>query len=378
MIKLVVASFLLLLSFFGFSQNRNGVFVKNSIHLGTLLGETPKSKGFVLNEIQFGIKTAGKKYWDKQYNYPELSASLFTGTFGNSKELGYIIGLVPKLSVNLLSGKSVSLKLEGNIGFVLLTKPYNEITNRNNKIIGTYINDISKLALTLNHSFGSKIEYSVGVSAFHFSNGHYQIPNVGINTVSAVFGLKFKLKKEKIVEKDYINSYKNKLKINYDLGIGVHELGGSTRPIGTAKYAIYESVFLVSKHFGRFSNILIGVSGRFYNSYYNYQINNNIEDNIKKSFIVTLVIGHEFLMGNFGGLAYGGINIYSPFIEEQFKNKMTNFHYFTTRFLRTNLGIKYYLHNPMECNKTNYFIRLMVSANFLDADYPKLSFGIIF
>jgi hypothetical protein len=91
----------------------------------------------------------------------------------------------------------------------------------------------------------SKLTLKTGVSVIHCSNGHVQIPNLGINVPTVFFGIAYRPNPFPAkFEKKEIAVPESKIHFNVRLGIGVHELARTTEPVGTAKYAIYVTDFI--------------------------------------------------------------------------------------------------------------------------------------
>lgn len=127
---------------------------------------------------------------DKAYigAYQGLGIGYFD--FGNRKEIGsplaiYLFqgGRIAKFSPRL------SLNYEWDFGISLGWKPYDEIENPANKIIGSNANAYLNANLYLNWALSPKFDLTLGATGSHFSNGNTKYPNSGLNTIDCKVGL---------------------------------------------------------------------------------------------------------------------------------------------------------------------------------------------
>lgn len=110
--------------------------------------------------------------------------------FGNRQELGN------PLAVYLFQGGSIarlsrrlSLNYEWNFGVSWGWKPYDEADNPLNKVIGSPANAYLNVNLYLNWALSPLLDFTLGVSGNHFSNGNTRYPNSGLNTTGCKIGL---------------------------------------------------------------------------------------------------------------------------------------------------------------------------------------------
>lgn len=111
-------------------------------------------------------------------------------TFGERKQLGNPLALYffqgariaqinPRLSVNY----------EWNFGLSSGWKPYDDIENPYNAIIGSRINAYLNTNFYLNWVLSPEFDLTSGITLTHFSNGNTKFPNAGLNTVGLKVGL---------------------------------------------------------------------------------------------------------------------------------------------------------------------------------------------
>jgi hypothetical protein len=235
----------------------------------------------------------------------------------------------------------------------------------------------------LEPAISDRFSLKTGISVIHCSNGHVQIPNLGINLPTIFLGFTYRPKNfPSTFEKQEVQLPKSKYHFNLRVGLGVHQLARTTEPIGTAKYAVYVTDFYVSRRFGKISNVLAGIEIKHYNSYYRYIAENNFfsSKQKQKASVVTLFLGHEFMMGHVSLLTQGGINVYNPFYKEYIKMYKSEGGLKTElkKYVSTRLGLQYYIWNPKYCTRSNIFIGTYIKANFGQADFICSQIGFVF
>jgi hypothetical protein len=342
----------------------------------------PASKVAVLSEINLGIQTDGRREWQHLYNFPKTSFLIAFGGLGNRKDLGSFIGIAPNMTLNALSQKWYSPKVAIGLGVAYFTNPYHAETNTTNYYIGSSITALGYASFYLQPEISKHITLKTGVSVIHCSNGHVQIPNLGINLPTLFFGFAYRPNAfpAKFERKD-IAVPSAKLHFNVRMGMGVHELARTTEPVGTAKYAVYVTDFYVSKRFGKISNVQAGVEMNLYNSYYRYIVNNDFFASSRKlkASVVTLFLAHEFMIGHVSLLSQGGINVYNPFYSEYIKMYKSEQGTKTTlkKYISTRLGLQYYFWDPKYCARSNIFVGAYIKANFGQADFICAQVGFV-
>ena len=267
------------------------------------------------------------------------------------------------------------------IGLAYNTTPFDSVSNPNNILIGSRITNMSFVKLHWERKITNKLVFNTGIALFHCSNGHYQVPNVGLNMPTGYAGINYLFSNDtEIYKRQNKTRTKNPIKLNVQFGLGVHELAWTDKPVGTPKYNIYTFSLFASKRIGIVNNYIPGISCKYYTSYHNYIVQNDYLDGNEhlKSLILTYFIGDEFIIGNFAMFFQAGINFYFPFTNKYFKenyNKVFQRH--SKSLVSTKLGLKYYFlkHKP---HKSNFFIALAIKANFGQADFPEISLGYVF
>ncbi len=353
-----------------------GMIINNYVYWDSFPSRNPS----LLLEVQIAKQTEGKKEWHQAYNFPEFGLSLIGGYLGNNDELGQTIGLIPHLTLNIKRKKNWRLKLKLGLGFAYFNRPYHISENRTNILIGSHITNLSIAQLYYIRRLNQNLDFDIGISAIHASNGHYQLPNVGGNMATLNVGLKYYFRKEPYPYHPKDKTNISPLKLGLRLSYGIHEFGGTTEPVNQGKYPITDLALYAKKRVGNLGSAMFGLQYKYYNSFYEKIKEHQIfESNIAlKASVLTLFLGYEFEMGQFSLLAQGGINVYNPFWKYfiELTGKRRNLETRLKGLISTRLGLQYYLLNK-ERNKHNIYLGMYIKANMGNADYPCIAIGYV-
>jgi hypothetical protein len=343
----------------------------------------PQNKTSFLCELGYFTLTDGQKEWQQFYKYPQVGISLVFAAFGNHDVLGESISVLPNISFFLKRNSKFYGQLKLGMGFAFLNKPYNKYDNPDNIVIGSHITNISALSLNICRNISKKMVLGGGISVFHYSNGHYQLPNVGLNL--PCINISFKYMPNHQPEKLYFQKPekpKNRILFNSYAGVGFHEFGNSTGPTNGTKYPIYIGSFYLSKRYNSVSNVQAGVYTNYYTSFYDYIVTQEFysDKEIRKSFTVVAFLGHEYLFGRIGFIVQGGIYAYNPFKRDYFNTSTEELSTGTRlKLINTNkLGMQYYFTSPMKSNKHKLFVGIFIKANLGQADFFEMGAGYTF
>ena len=99
------------------------------------------------------------------------------------------------VSVFLLQGARIAslsnrlaLNYEWNLGLTFGWKPYDEIDNPDNKLIGSSVTAYIGFDLYLRWIASRHVDLNFGLNVTHYSNGNTQFPNLGLNTAALRIG----------------------------------------------------------------------------------------------------------------------------------------------------------------------------------------------
>ena len=368
------------------SANRNRYWiVEYSGHSGRQLktySTLPETRYTLINELRLAIQTNGSKVWHEQYGYPQVGVSILVGLLGNPDILGQNITIAPNITFNTGKLKNWCFQPTFGMGFSYFSKPNDPIKNPENLMIGSRITNISYVNFYMRRKLTPQLYLKTGINYFHFSNGHYQLPNIGMNIPSVTVGLIYHSYSQYPSLETRTYDPDKKIKLNFHIGMGVQEFGTATGPIGEKKYPVYIISVYLSKRYGKVSNLHLGLNATYYQRFYDYFTENNLFESIEfeKSSVLSLFLAYEFLAGHFGFVSQGGINFYSPQHNLNFllSDRWMTLNSFLKSYVSTKIGAKYYFYDTQQRISKNLSLGLYLKANFGQADFVETSINYTF
>jgi hypothetical protein len=364
------------------SNHKNIFVLQPQVHFGKLVKIYPVfpiSKYVNLNELNVALQTCGKKQWHQLYGYPQIGLSFIYGNWGNDQVLGKSMALVPNLAFEINKDSPWTFQARFGFGFAYFTKHYNAIDNPNNNVIGSSVTNLTFLQADIFRRISKSLKINVGISIFHSSDAHYQLPNLGANVPCFNLGIRYYPKIiTEFYRHDSIAKPNKKFLLNFFAGYGRHEFGSAVKPTGGPKYPVFQGELYLSKRYKKICNLQVGLSYTYFTDYYDFIINQEFFDSHEhlKASVVTIFLGNEFIIGKFGLIAQGGINLYAPFLKKYHALKHDND--FTALYNPNKIGIQYYFWDPTLKPRHNIYVGLYMKANFGTADYAQVGLGTTF
>lgn len=370
------------------------LFVETGFKTGLVVPNYPNSPTSNLLS-SFDVKVGKFHYdpdnvWAPRSNYPLVGAKFSYTHLGNREVLGNEYRLMPFIEYNTKNNLKRAISFNMAIGLSYVTEFYDAEQNPTNYYLGSSFNWAFELFLNYNLYATNNGLFRLEGGYVHSSNGHVQLPNVGLNY--ALVGLSYLhflnepseihfqdfVKPEKKIKREYFTQIRG--------GLGWHELGGAFGPVGGERRNVYDYSFA----FGVLSNQTVkyytGFSYRFYEHFYHYF--NETEADLsyfpsnnpsRYASNVYFFIGAEFLYGHVGFNIEGGLNLYKPFYRTFNDMYIYNsgMKYFFKRMLNTRMGLKLYMLNANKMPKNNLFVGANINANFSQADFTDICVGYV-
>ena len=378
------------LIFLGQDKNltvKSSFFIEPVFQTGKILDiypDFPERDAAFFAGVNFGWQTAGRQWWNKHYKFPQTGVLVSYGYLGNRDILGSNISVIPNISFNIAGKDKLSLEVFFGMGFSYFNKPYDIVDNPGNIVIGSHITNITMLSINGIYKASKKLEIVFGAGAQHYSNGHIQIPNVGANIPVANVGVKYFIDETNSEShpQDNLINFDKKLKIVFRTGMGVHEFASPTIPVGGPKYPVYIASAFLTKRLSLITNLVFGLQGNYYISYYDFITSNNFYTDNQRLKSIRLIAfgGVEMIMGRFGFLLHLGLNVYNPFYNDlqDLNENSSGFKNFTKRYISSKLGAQYYILNQVETTKLKPFFGLYLNGNAGQADFVEVAVGLGF
>lgn len=214
-------------------------------------------------EASFYQHTFGKSHWEADYEYPYVGATFYYADFGFNFEnnpvldsLGSVFAVYPFINYPLASGDHSQLTFKLGVGLGYLTRHFDNFDNYQNFSIGSHLNAAVNLSFEYRQRITRRLTSVASFGLTHFSNGSTKLPNYGLNTFSAAWGLAYYLRPPRISltptqrPKHHPFEFDGKrwlcLDLNY--GIGFKNVSQTLGGVSTKYYLVHDlSAFLLAE-----------------------------------------------------------------------------------------------------------------------------------
>ncbi len=364
---------------------KNNFTPEFNTYLGYLIKSypgVPESNYVTANSLGLYWQTNGKDAWHQQYYFPKFGFDFIYSTFSNPKQLGYSLSLIPCLE---FKSKNTAKKWRFKAGFgaAYFNKPFDAVTNPANFYIGGNYTNMTLFDFYRIHNLKKGIQLKYGLTGIHSSNGHTGLPNAGMNIIAAHIGISF-INKE-MNQKSFVDSVSKKLSYTLKMGMGYHEFGATSKPVGGPLYPSYHFSFWVNKPYSKIGLLQFGFTGAYYTSFYDYIISQEVYTSNQKAKSATglLFAGHEFVFGKVSFVAQAGIYFYNPFYIKQKKleGSWSNLPDKIEAINSNRIGLMYYPFkkaNSLVKLNNQFHVGLFLKANLAQADLFEYSMGYTF
>lgn len=359
-------------------------------------GSFPKSNYRQTIYLDFGCYDNRPQYCSRFFNNPSSGISLAYSMLGNDSVFGREMDLVPFIDLNCSKQLKNSFHFKFGIGASYFTKHYNSITNPADQPIGSAVTWAFEAFIYQNIFTSNHLNIKIGGGFLHSSNGHTQLPNYGLNSAMLSLSARYffqplTLQETKVDHTTELDRHKHYF-LQSKFGLGFHEFGGTTKPVGGPKKLVYNGTICFGVIFRQHLKLRAGFNYRFYEHYYEYILNHpseKIPQDTSKLFnshpgwnasAITFIGGCEFLYNHVGLDIESGINITKPFyrrFNDLYERDGRPFR-FLKSFFATRMGLNYYFINTTKNPRNNIFIGAHINANFGQADFSEASIGYTF
>ncbi|MEO5569975.1 MAG: acyloxyacyl hydrolase [Bacteroidia bacterium] len=373
--------------FHSFTQNfLKPEYVEGNFNAGSILKNHPQfppvEQPSFVGGIHICSKFDGAKPWHKNYNYAEFGFNVIFGNIGNKNVLGNVAAVIPEILFPHRLSEKFKLTVSVGIGISYFNKPYNQVSNPENIVIGSHLTFCAMAAVSLEYKVKDNFSVMLRPCLYHSSNSHTSLPNVGMNLPLIGIGIKYFLRDPaSIIKSDSSGGYDKNIHFNMRLGLGVNEQGGSTGPANGPKYPIYIASFFVTKNISLVNKLQMGIEGWYNTGVYDYITSEGFYDANEhlKSGALVFFIGHEFLLGHFSLVTQGGIYIYNPFYRDKLKSQSETsvMEKFKT-LIPARLGYQYYFFDATVKHRHNLFLGIYIKTNLGQADFLDMGAGYTF
>jgi hypothetical protein len=137
-------------------------------------------------------QVSGAQHWHHDYLMPSYGMGLLYSTMANPGRIGAGVGLKPFMFLPFVRGErsAFGIRLGWGIGYIV--KAYDRRDNTKQIAIGSRINTAIQLMPEYRAQLG-RWAVTAGVGIDHWSNGSFQLPNLGLNYLSIGVGAGYAL-----------------------------------------------------------------------------------------------------------------------------------------------------------------------------------------
>jgi hypothetical protein len=376
----------------GNEKQKAAFFIQPELLIGKAL---PTNSNFPHTELERILSISFGKFiqdtsssWSVFYNYPSVGVSVNYSYFGENDVFGNAYSVIPYIAISTSKKQAGNFYFKIGLGTSYFTKFFNEENNPTNLAVGSKFTWTFESTIHYNIYATPLLAFSVGGGFIHHSNGHTQLPNLGLNSLLLSFSSRFYLKP---LNDQQLNGLKKPNKnrsrdyfISARTGLGYHELGGAKGSIDHEKRIVQSFSLSSGVVFNKLIKVSAGVTYRFYQQYYNYlnlhQLSEMSENEFWNSSNIFIFLGCELFIGHASMDAEIGINLFKPFYEEfnrEFEDD-SEFSYILKKTFATRLGLKVYVVSTNKNPKNNVYIGGHINANFGQADFSEVSIGYVY
>lgn len=322
-------------------------------------------------------------HWENYYNHPSLGIAFFYSHLGSSI-LGHEFALVPNITLNFSKKKQKSFYTKVGLGLGYATNPFDSIGNPGNEILGAHWNWVFQLFAYRTLLLNNRWHVKLGVGFLHSSNSHTELPNFGLNSFmgSLSFQRYARSIRTQTAERELFLPNRDKIYFwQVVTGIGLHELGGTRRPINGPDKVIPSISITGGIVFKQHFKTRFGLSYRYYDSFRDDIVNNELpqfqDRPVWNASHLFVTVGGEYLVGHIGLDLEVGITLHKPYFNYWFDRNEEDgrFARWQNKTFATRLGGNFYLRNTNKNPASNVFVGLHVNANWGTADFMSYALG---
>jgi hypothetical protein len=165
------------------------------------------------------------------------------------------------------------------------------------------------------------------------------------------------------------------------IALGINEPGSSTAPVNGPKYPVYLISAGIQRKYNSAAIWSLSAEAWYNRGVYDLIVSQEFFDDKwhEKSVAVSVMAGHEFLIGRFGLFTNAGLYLYNPYYRE----RLNLFEEVTLKskiktYVPARIGINYHVKDPYRTDVRNLFFGVYIKSNFGQADFLESTLGFVF
>jgi hypothetical protein len=207
------------------TQERSVQLICQTGIIGTgIKNDSVNLPGSVYNAVdfRFGWKSRRKGLYPTLYRNPTFGVGFYAATF-DKPEIGSPYALYGFVDFPFWNKNhkwhwlySMAIGLSYNFN------PYDKENNPLNTLIGSRQNAYIHFHSRVKHNLNNRLSLGVGAGFTHFSNGAYRLPNTGLNKISLLLGVEYRISQDKSDKSEQsLPSYSRRKQSNFNWSNGV-------------------------------------------------------------------------------------------------------------------------------------------------------------
>jgi len=337
-LKFILLFALSLYSYCSFAQSGSPLYIESQFGYGFVAKHKPSlaevTGGYIkTGEINIGLRSIGKKDWQQLYRYPSLGLGYIHIDLANPEKLGAADALYGYACVPILSTKRFELNYQINLGLGWLTK--------GNVAISTHVNAFLNFGVDTKLKLSDRLYLINGFGGFHFSNGAWKVPNLGLNAFTYRIGFRYLLNgKDSTRINRQIAAFvpHNKFKITF--GTGTKQ----TQPEGGPQFMAYNISIAAARSVSYKRDLELGADIFIDPSLRRlYEQDGQLDKSLTDCTSIGLHLGHTAYLDKLGIMLNVGGYIRNPYDKRGYVYERIGIQYWFNKNIFANIGLKAHL-----------------------------------
>ena len=299
--------------------------------------------------LELGVQfpTNGHKNWEAAHRLPTYGLAV-VGLYPGPEAHGFLTGVFPHLSLPLLRARWIQAYFRVGTGLGWTSHPHDSFKNSGENALGSYFNNITQFRFSATVPLGSFWKWELAGAFNHFSNGGYELPNLGMNFPGIYTGLVYAPNRNQgpISVPSFDRSIDQKWGWTLQAGFAKLEYGALDGP----KYAQWSATLALTRYLHRYNRVGFGLDLEQHKGLEAWILANGNLSTLGAT-RSGIFLSDEFLFGPLGIYLQAGYHVGLPqmnaaLISRNFNKLALRYYWPTIRHSRvqiyTGLGLKAY------------------------------------
>jgi len=208
--------------------------------------------------LELGIQfpSTGQKSWEVAHRMPTYGVAI-TSLYPGPEAHGLLTGLFPHLSLPLLRSRWVQAYFRVGTGLGWTSHPHDSFKNPSANALGSYLNNCTQFRFSATVPTGQYWKWELAAAFTHFSNGGYELPNLGMNFPGVYTGWVYAPEGNKNYSAGAISNKQIDRKWGWTLQAGFAKLEYGV--LDGPKYAQWSASAAITRYLHRYNRMGMGM-----------------------------------------------------------------------------------------------------------------------